>query len=162
MTYLRLVVATLHPDSGVADGLFHTAYELRDAAEIPPAQREILQAQLAWFGRHLPIPKRFNRTSSKGYYRRCTKGISWFRDGAHEHIGRLFEIARVLEACRYTVHTVRATRIGTWCTRTSCRPLQSRFATPAQARQADPPHDRWHQRPPWQPLAVARDAPRQS
>jgi hypothetical protein len=112
MSYLRLIVTTQHLDSGVADGLFRTAYELRDAAQTPPAHREILEAQLAWFESHLPVPQRFNRTSSKGYYRRSTSGICWFRDSAQEHIARLFEIGRVLEACRYTVHTVREARIG--------------------------------------------------
>jgi hypothetical protein len=101
-----------HPDSGVADGIFRTAYEVRDSGLISREDRENLAEQLAWFNKNLPIPTRFNRSSSKGYYRRNTKGIAWFRDGALEHIVRMFEMRHVLEANGHVVHIVREDRIG--------------------------------------------------
>jgi hypothetical protein len=96
----------------VADGVFRAAYALRDADETSKDDREALAEQLAWFSRNLPIPKRFNRSASKGYYRRNTKGIAWFRDGALEHISRMHEIKRVLEANGHVVHIVREDRAG--------------------------------------------------
>jgi hypothetical protein len=112
MAYLRFTVSTRHPDSGVADGVFHTAYQVRDSGLISRKDRDTLAEQLAWFGKNLPIPTRFNRSSSKGYYRRNTKGIAWFRDSALEHITRVFEMRRVLEANGHLVHVVREDRVG--------------------------------------------------
>jgi hypothetical protein len=48
--------------------------------------RELID--LAWFGSNLAEPARFNRTRSKGYYRRQTRGIACFRQTAAKHITR--------------------------------------------------------------------------
>jgi hypothetical protein len=112
VAYLRFIVSKEHPDTGVADGLFGVAYAVRDAEETSISDRESLTEQLAWFVQNLPIPKRFNRSSSKGYYRRNTRGIAWFRDGAREHISRMHEMKRIIEANGHVVHIVREERIG--------------------------------------------------
>jgi len=112
VTYLRFTILTDHPDTGVADGVFRTAYALRDASGISNADRESLAAQLEWFSKNLLIPKRFNRSASKGYYRRATKGIAWFREDAGEHISRMYALKRVLEANGHPVHVVRESRVG--------------------------------------------------
>jgi hypothetical protein len=61
---------------------------------------------------NLPIPKRFNRTASKGYYLRNTKGIAWFRDDALEHLSRTHELKRIVEGSGHVVRIVREDRIG--------------------------------------------------
>jgi hypothetical protein len=71
-----------------------------------------LAGQLKCFSKNLPIPNRFNRSSSKGYYRRATKGIAWFREDATEYISRMLELKRVLEANGRAVHVVRENRVG--------------------------------------------------
>ena len=101
-----------HPDSGVADGLFGAAYAVRDAQETSLIDRDCLTDHLAWFVQNLPIPKRFNRSTSKGYFRRNTKGIAWFRDDAGEHISRMHEMKRIVEANGHLVHIVREDRVG--------------------------------------------------
>lgn len=85
---------------------------MRRGAEISKGDREILSEQLNWFSEHLAVPKRFNRTASKGYLRKNAKGIAWFRDDAVEHIARMYEIKRVLEANGFVVHAVREERVG--------------------------------------------------
>jgi hypothetical protein len=112
MRFIRFAVAETHPDSGVADGVFRTAYALRDSDEVSSSERAILREQLAWFGEHLPVPRRFSRTSSKGFYRRKSKGIAWFRDNALEHIARLRQIQAVLEAHGHGVRMLVEERIG--------------------------------------------------
>jgi hypothetical protein len=112
MAFLRFIVAKKHPDSGVSDGIFATALNLRDTAEIPKHDRETLTEHLVWFTKNLAIPKRFNRSSSKGFYRKNTKGIAWFRDDALEYISRMHEIKRVLEANGHMVHILREDRVG--------------------------------------------------
>jgi len=112
MAFLRFVVADLDPDSMVETGLFQAAAELRDSADISTQDRETLKEQLAWFSEHLEKPTRFNRTSSKGHYRRATKGISWFRDTAREHLARMHELKRIIEANGRPVTLVQEKRVG--------------------------------------------------
>jgi hypothetical protein len=112
MAFLRFVGSSTHPDSGVKSGLFDLAYALQNSNEVSAEHRRILQDHLAWFEKRLPTPRRFNRSSSKGYYRRATKGIAWFRDTAIEYISRMHEMKRVVEANGYVVELIRAERIG--------------------------------------------------
>ena len=112
MAYLRFVVAGSHPDTAVAPGLFAVAYALRRAAETSAGDRDALAALLDWFSVNLQVPERLNRSKSKGYYRRATKGIAWFREDARDHIRRMHELKVILEANGYVVRVVQAERIG--------------------------------------------------
>lgn len=112
MTFLRFVVSSRHPDSGVEDGIFGVAYSLRDNPEIHLDDREQLRADLAWFEKNLPAPTRFNSTTSKGHYRRVTKGITWFRDTASDCIARMHQMKSVLESNGHRVTMVQENRIG--------------------------------------------------
>ena len=55
------------------------AYKLRDSPRLQAADRELLAESLEWFGKNLDTPTRFNRSKSKGFYRRRTRGITWFK-----------------------------------------------------------------------------------
>ena len=82
------------------------------AHEVSEEHRQQLTDLLSWFAQHLPTPERFNRSSSKGYYRRTAHGISWFRDTAEQHISRMYELKRIAEANGCSVSVVRQDRIG--------------------------------------------------
>ncbi len=112
MAYLRFVLSSPDTDSGVAQGLFQRAYALCAATEVAPDDRQSLEALLTWFEKNLPTPGRFNRTRSKGYYRRRTRGIAWFRDTAHEHLARMHRIRRILETYGESVELLREHRVG--------------------------------------------------
>ena len=112
MSFLRFIVTGLHPESGVEDGLFGPAYKLRDDPALGEAQRKTLSETLTWFERNLKTPTRFNRTRSKGHYRRNTKGIAWFRDTASECISRMHVLKRVLESHGHAVTVVHETHVG--------------------------------------------------
>lgn len=109
---IRFVLSSRHPDSGVEDGIFGVAYSLRDNPEVHLDDREQLRADLAWFEKKLPTPARFNRTTSKGHYRRATRGITWFRDTAAECIARMHQLKGVLESNGHGVTMIRENRIG--------------------------------------------------
>lgn len=112
MSFIRFVLASLDKDSGVESGIFGAAYALMGDRDVPSADREALAAELAWFEEHLTTPTRFNRTSSKGHYRRKTKGISWFKDGSREYLTRMHHLKRLLEAHGHPVTVIIEDRIG--------------------------------------------------
>lgn len=112
MRFLRFVLARRHPESGVEEGTFALAYELRDSARVDAADRDSLAANLGWFEKNLPTPKRFNRTMSKGFYRRNTRGIAWFKDTATEHLTRMHQIKGVLERYGHPVVMISESRVG--------------------------------------------------
>lgn len=112
MPFLRFIVTGLHPESGVEDGLFRLAYKMRDDPAVGEADRKTLSETLEWFEKNLETPHRFNRTRSKGYYRRNTKGIAWFRDTASECVSRMHIIKQVLEAHGHGITVLRETRVG--------------------------------------------------
>jgi hypothetical protein len=72
MAFVRFIVTGLHPESGVEDGLFGLAYKMRDDPAVGEVDRKTLLETLEWFEKNLKTPDRFNRTRSKGYYRRNT------------------------------------------------------------------------------------------
>lgn len=47
MRFIRFVLARRHPESGVEDGTFRLAYELRDSAHIEASDRSALARRVA-------------------------------------------------------------------------------------------------------------------
>jgi hypothetical protein len=112
MPFIRFALTRRHPDSGVEDGTFALAYELRQSPHVESADRAVLIENLAWFEKHLETPTRFNRTKSKGFYRRKTRGIAWFKDTASDHLARMHQIKGVLERYGHPVLMLSETRVG--------------------------------------------------
>lgn len=88
------------------------AYDLLATADLSETDRAVLREHLEWFETHLPIPARFNRTSSKGYHRRNTRSIAWFRDTATECLTRMHALKGVLEVYGHPVSLVCEERVG--------------------------------------------------
>ena len=112
MRFVRFVLTRRDPDSGVESGPFRLAYELRDSPDVEAADRDLLAANLMWFEKNLETPTRFNRTKSKGFYRRNTRGIAWFKDTATEHLARMHQIKNILERHGHPVVIVSEARVG--------------------------------------------------
>jgi hypothetical protein len=74
MGFIRFVLTKPHSDSGLKEGLFRLAYRLWDDPELNEDDRQALTEIMEWFDRKLAVPDRFNRSTSKGYYRRATRG----------------------------------------------------------------------------------------
>jgi hypothetical protein len=71
---IRFVLGRRDQNSGIEEGLFGLAYELRDSALVEPTDRKSLAETLMWFDKHLDQPIRFNRTRSKGSWYRLVQG----------------------------------------------------------------------------------------
>ena len=50
--------------------------------------------------------------NTKGFYRRKTRGIAWFRDTASECVSRMHDLKTILEAYGHSVTLVREERVG--------------------------------------------------
>ena len=87
--FIRLVIPKKHPDTGMEMGIFQAANELHRVAGVSEVDLRKLDELITWFGDNLKTPARFNRTKSKGYYRRATKGVSWIKTTAEAHMARL-------------------------------------------------------------------------
>ena len=110
--YVRFAVDAIDDDSQVRGGILQAAYSLRDDEDLLEDDREALEALLSWFASQLNTPDRFTRTSSKGYYRRAPKGISWLKDTAKEHIEKMREVGEILARHGHRVKMLKESRPG--------------------------------------------------
>jgi hypothetical protein len=111
-TLLRFVLPRSHPDTGVEEGIFGAAYDLCRNPLTPVSDRQSLEGLLAWFGANLATPQRFNRSKSKGYYRRGTGGVSWLKPTAAEHIAKMHVLTAILEKNGHQVSQITTDRPG--------------------------------------------------
>lgn len=110
--YLRFVLPATHPDTGVDTGVFEVTYALRNEGEISEAERQELTELLDWFGAELAVPDRFSRSTSKRHYRRATKGISWLKASADEHVKRMHRPVQILREHGHHVEMIRSANPG--------------------------------------------------
>jgi hypothetical protein len=101
--YLRFVMQNPISHSEFREGIFAAAYDLKVAGRLSSEDEHHLTQLLQWFEHNLAVPTKFNRTRSKGYYRRATKGIAWFKSSATTHLERIHELAELLD--RYDVRS---------------------------------------------------------
>ncbi len=110
--YIRFVTACVHKDTGVRAGVFTAAYQLAADKTVAAYDIEEVEAGLAWFRANLPIPDRFNRSTSKGFNERATKGIAWFKPSAREALARIRELIEVLQRNGIGVEMITTNRPG--------------------------------------------------
>lgn len=111
--FVRLVApAWIHRESQAPIGVIGAAYELlRQDATSHELRRE-LEYWIEWFEENLPVPDRFNRTKSKGWYRRETRGIAWLRTSAADHLAAMADLAACIAKCGHATAEVRSERVG--------------------------------------------------
>ncbi|MGB5216460.1 MAG: hypothetical protein WBN88_22785 [Anderseniella sp.] len=94
------------------EGFFQAAAELVHDPETDAYSTSRTNELRVWFSENLDRPDRFSNSSSKGYYRRSTKGLSWFKASAKEHISKAFELKSVLEENGYAIEVLKESRLG--------------------------------------------------
>lgn len=110
--FVRFVASNTTSLSGRHEGVLQLADEIRKAGALPDAEYLRLTNALDWLDTHLPTPSRFNRTTSKGAYRRETAGLSWFKDSATEAIERIWVVVEILKAHGHHVSMLTTDRPG--------------------------------------------------
>lgn len=109
--FIRFVTAEHLPNMKGRVGIFQKAYAILrtpNAHELHATIRD----QINWFEENLDTPDKFNRTKSKGAYRRNTKGLSWFRDDGNEAVTRAKELSITLVEYGIAVDKIRTDSIG--------------------------------------------------
>src|ERR1700732_4045896 len=94
--YLRFVVADIDEDSERALGVFHAVWNLREAGKLYPHDEEQHDSIRWWFDDNLEKPTRFT-ASKPPFYRKPNKAISWFKDGAEDHLAHIRDLVAILE-----------------------------------------------------------------
>jgi hypothetical protein len=113
MEFIRFVVPTwIHRESQAPIGVISDAYELLRQEIVSSELCRELERWIAWFEENLSVPDRFNRTKSKGWYRRETRGISWLRASAVDHLAAMTELAACIAKCGHATAELRAERVG--------------------------------------------------
>lgn len=112
LMYIRFVLMRSIEHTGAREGFFDAAYSLKSSRETPKAVAASVSELLDWFEQNLSTPKRFNRSKSKGFYHRDTKGISWFKPEAHEHISKAFALLEALRDSGLHVEMIKTSRPG--------------------------------------------------
>jgi hypothetical protein len=107
--FLRFIVDEVHEYSLAKAGLFVVAYRLKDARALPARDHQQLLKLLYWFHKNLDTPRRFNRSSRAN---RQSKGISWFRPSAHEHIRKAWKLSRLVDRHGVWVRMIKTRKPG--------------------------------------------------
>lgn len=110
--FIRFVIPNPISQNGARAGFLRAAYCLRDRVDIEATDALLLKESLDWFDTHLMLPTRFNRSRSKGAYRRNTVGLSWFRPDAAAAIAKAREVIRVLKLYGYQVDMIKTNSPG--------------------------------------------------
>ncbi len=110
--YLRFVHDVPVDGLNARQGFLAAAYLLNRNTALDDSFKRSLAEHIGWFEDNLALPDRFNRSKSKGAWRRNTKGLSWFRSSATDHIDRAIALNGLLAQRSIVIATLRTDRIG--------------------------------------------------
>jgi len=110
--YLRFILMQKHPHTGVEEGVFKSAYALRRSGKPVQYEYDELDQMLKWFGKNLPVPTRFNRTKSKAYLNRNSRGISWLKPTSTKCISNMHALAVIMRRHGHHVSMIKTSRPG--------------------------------------------------
>jgi hypothetical protein len=110
--YIRFTVEPRKGKRVAEDGIFVAAYALSRGNELTAAAFDHLVDLLTWFSSNLAAPPRFNRSGGKGWHRRDTRGLSWFKPEASEHIAKIRELVAFLEQHDIYTRQFEETHVG--------------------------------------------------
>jgi hypothetical protein len=107
--YIRFVTSEIHPDSGRRLGVLNALGYLRDDGKLLPWEHDRADEIMGWFNTYLERPASFNRSARP---HRVEKALSWFKDGAADHIALMREMAGILESHGVEVEAITTDRPG--------------------------------------------------
>lgn len=111
--FLRFVRQAEVEGTAARAGFLNAAYELQTQEGIDEATLARLNRLIGWFRKNLAVPPKFNRSNSKGDFRRQhTAGLSWFKASAEDHLSKAFELVALLSENGYPMTVLKTARPG--------------------------------------------------
>lgn len=107
--FVRFVTLGRDEDSHCLEGVFRAAFRFRDEGRLGKDDAGRFEALRRWFNVRLPVPARFSRSRGRQAGRRA---VCWFKDDALEHLGRVRELAALLERHGVPTRKLRSVRPG--------------------------------------------------
>ena len=107
--FVRFVVGTDAENAAWLTGVVTVARILRDDGEFYTYESELLEAVFDWLNEHLPCPP-FEAKLRSGEW--TADAVSWFRAGAREPLGRLWDIVAILREHGVPVRLIKTERPG--------------------------------------------------
>lgn len=107
--FIRFVTNRRDAQSGRRQGLFYAAYELEGSGQASLGDVEALAEIHDWFAKNLREPKRA-AVSARPHSK--NQALSWFKESATEHVSRMRDMQRILEAYGVFAETLRTRRPG--------------------------------------------------
>ena len=110
--YLRFVYPRSVDGIRSREGFFQAAAALANDPMTDPGVSARVDEIRIWFATHLDKPGRFSRTKPKGYGYEETRGLSWFKPSARDHIAKAFELKAILDEFGYPSEVLKEERVG--------------------------------------------------
>jgi hypothetical protein len=107
--FVRFVIHKNDKASGRRQGLFQAMADLEHASVLQAHEQNQYDEIYEWFRKNLRKPRSFTR-STKPHAKKVA--LSWFKDGAMEHIARMRAVAAILDAHGIEVEVLRTERPG--------------------------------------------------
>lgn len=107
--FVRFVIHKNDEDSGRRQGLFQAMADLEEASLLEAHEQHLYDEIYEWFRKNLRKPRSFTR-STKPHAKKVA--LSWFKDGATEHISRMRTVASILDAHGIEVEVLHTERPG--------------------------------------------------
>ena len=92
--YIRFQTALIDEFSTKPQWIFQNIYQFRDSGVLQDYEKDYLQWLLTWFDENLEKSHTFSRkrTSSE-----ATRWLSRYKESAHDHISKMYELKAFLE-----------------------------------------------------------------
>ena len=107
--YVRFVVQHLDSESGKRQGVFQAMSDLEYAGSLLQHEQSTYHEVYDWFRYNLKKPRSFSR-SSKPHSKNVA--LSWFKDGATEHIAKLRALVVILNSHGIQTAMIRTEKPG--------------------------------------------------
>jgi hypothetical protein len=107
--FVRYVSLSKGTESHCLRGVFHAALSLEDRGQLNEDAVSQLEELWRWFNLQLPVPYRFSRSRRRHAH---SNAICWFKPNATDHIGKVRELASLLEQHGIATRRLRTQRPG--------------------------------------------------
>lgn len=110
--YLRFVYPRTVEGMCSREGFLQAAAELANDPLTDPRVSARIDEIRVWFAGHLERPDRFSRKDPRRRGAAETRGLSWFKPSAKDHISKAFALKAILEEFGYPIEVLKENRIG--------------------------------------------------